>query len=277
MIKKKKTNKPLIILIAAVLAVLVVVLVITRAGKGNGETAEKEYDISDGVAKIESLEALDPDEVQQILRQMRKQELQEQCEERIEQLESGGLSVWSQFEDYVMLGDSRVTGFYLYDYLPEEFIIAQNGATLYHLEEHLQDIYDIAPANIFISYSVNDIGSGFWNTPEAYVEKYSSLLEEIHAQLPDAKCFIGSILPCYDPDYAQSSEGYTIEQYNEALDEMCGNLDYCYFVDCTEIAEEHQDCWYDDGVHFDASFYSYWATQFIMAEYTSELDLDEDA
>ena len=188
------------------------------------------------------------------------------------QLESGEISVWSLFEDYVLLGDSRAVGFSFYGFLPEERVLAESGATILHLEEHIPDIVALNPSNIFLCYGLNDIMLGTWPTPSDYVTKFTSVINEIHEQLPDANIYISSILPA--PGSSVQSQ---LADYSQALDEMCGTLPRCYFVDNSEISSEYAGLWENDSIHVVKDFYPHWANNLITAVYSSSLEDADDS
>lgn len=128
-------------LAGGVIFFLLIVLIAVKLGGSHGKsTEETDAQISAGVAYLQGLEQQDPDQVDQILKQQRLQKLQDMRDERLRQLESGEISVWSLFEDYVLCGDSRAEGFSFYGFLPEERVIAETGANLEHLAQHVPDI-----------------------------------------------------------------------------------------------------------------------------------------
>jgi hypothetical protein len=209
------------------------------------------------------MEAKDPDTVVQQLKYLRQQRLLAQREEWLRQLDSGEISVWTMFDDFVLLGDSRAVGFSYYEFLPESRVLAEAGATILHLEEHIPDVVALDPSNIFLCYGLNDVSIGYWPTPEEYVEKYVEILESLHSQLPDAHIYVSSILPARDPAFQTSTAWYNIPEYSAAVGEMCENIPYCYFIDNDETAEEYSDLWDVDGIHVRSEFYEHWAYNMI--------------
>lgn len=259
-------------LIAGVVFFLLILLAVRLGSRDTAAAPEDAAAISQGVSYLQSLEAQDPDTVDNVLKQQRLQHLQEMRDERLRQLESGEISVWSLFEDYVLLGDSRAVGFSFYGFLPEERVIAESGATVLHLEEHIPDIVALNPSNIFLCYGLNDIMLGTWPTPSDYVTKYTSVINEIHEQLPDANIYISSILPA--PGSGVQSQ---LSDYSQALDEMCSALNRCYFVDNDDISSQYSGLWENDGIHVMSDFYPHWANNLITAVYNSSLEDTADS
>lgn len=262
-----------IVIGAAVLLILIILLAV-RLGRRDGtpETLEAPADTAQGVVYLQSLEAGDPDRVDTILKTQHLQKLEALREERLRQLDSGEISVWSLFEDYVLLGDSRAVGFYFYDYLPESRVLADAGDKIIELEEHIPDIQQLNPSTVFLCYGINDVGIGIWPTPEDYVADYSRIIGEIQDAVPGVTVYLSSILPARDPAFDSNPDWRNIPQYNLALDKMCSEIDGCYFVNCDQLAEDYAEYYEVDGVHFQLYFYPHWAANLITEVYSSQLD-----
>ncbi len=261
--------------LAAVLVVLVFILILAfhLGGSGDGGTAALDPSaVQEGVDYLKQLEAQDPAQIDQIRKQLQQQKIQELRDERLRQLESGEISVWSLFNDYVLLGDSRATGFELYGFLPEDRVIAENGATLRYLDEHISDVVAMNPSNIFLCFGLNDIASGIWSTAESYVEEYQSVLERLIQTVPDAKIFVSSTLPAREPAFTSLPVLINISSYNSAVEDMCSQLPNCYYVNNDAAAAQYADLWEDDGIHVSRDFYPHWAVNMILELYSSTLD-----
>ena len=265
-------------LIAGVVFFLLIIIAVRLGKGGSSASPEDTTAINQGVAYLQSLEAQDPDTVDTTLKQQRLQRIQELRDERLRQLESGEISVWSLFDDYVLLGDSRAVGFSFFGFLPEERVIAESGATILHLEEHIPDIVALNPSNIFLCYGLNDVSIGIWSTKEEYVAQFSDIIGQLQTQLPDANIFISSILPARDPAFQKSSAWYNIPDYSQAVNDMCDSIPHCYYVDNDAIAEEYASLWEVDGIHVQKDFYPHWAANLITEVYSVSLgDGTEDS
>lgn len=256
----------LIIAAGAALAVLLLIVIIasrTRSTAAAIDTTE----LDAGKAHLEALEARDPGEVDQIIKENRLQKLQEMREERLRQLESGEISVWSLFDDYALLGDSRAVGYSFYDLLPDERVFATAGATIDKVPELLPQVAALNPSNIFMIYGINDICCGKWHDGETYAKDYADVVAQIHQQLPDANVYISSMLPAHSAAFQQ----YDIDGFNEAVKAMCEQTPNCYYVDNTDISEKYADMWEPDGIHVQKPFYPHWAVNLIMAVYNTAL------
>lgn len=263
------------VLIVAVLILVLLVLIASGLGRRAGASSDADVGHESGVEYIKNLEEKSPDAVEAQLKELRRQKLLKMREEYLQKLESGDLSVWTLFEDYVLLGDSRAVGFEYYEFLDSNRVMAEAGATILKLEEHIPDIAAYNPSSIFLCYGLNDVSIGIWPTPEEYVTQFRDILGQLQAELPDAKVYISSILPARDPAFNTSSAWYDIPEYSAAVEQMCSQIDGCYFIDNDEICQLYADQWEIDGIHIRTPFYPHWATNMIMTVYDSEVASEE--
>lgn len=247
---------------AAVIAVAVIAAVVILAG---GLRRRPHGDTSRGIAYLEDLERASVDRVDSVLAERRAQKLEKERRERVEQLASGEVDVWSLFQDYVIVGDSRAVGFSVWDFLLEERVLADGGWTIRDLKEHIPDIQAINPSQIFLCFGLNDVGIEYWETAEEYAAEYRDVLEELQAALPNAKIYVNSILP--ELGYENERRKERIPLFSEAVRAMCKEAGYA-FVDNDEIAEQYADL-YDpeDGIHFRQEFYPIWAANMMTTVY----------
>lgn len=240
--------------VIGVLAVIVVIaLAMTLRDDSAGHTDAQQ--LANGVQYIRTLEARDVSEVKSQISEYRKAEMKAL-------LEAGELSVWDQFEDYVVLGDSRAVGFYYHGFLDESRTLAFGGATIRDVATYMDQIKALNPRNIFLCYGLNDVSIGFWDTPEEYVTEYKQVMESIWAELPDAQIYVSSILIARDPAFEQSEKWRNIPDFNDALAEMCRENGY-HYVDNTDLCEQYADLWDEDGIHVKKEFYEYWGANLI--------------
>lgn len=264
-------KKYLSIILLIFVGLILIIALASMLGSANQEPSGiSSFDTAAGAAYLTGLESKDPTEVEEQLKLIRQQELQAQKEELINQLTSGEVSVWSMFEDYALLGDSRSVGFTYYGFLPDSNVWAESGATIRNMEQHIPALVSMAPSYIFLCYGMNDFCSGFWTSPEEYVADYKEQLLSIQAALPDSDIYICSILPASDAAYARANIWSVIPSYNEALKAMCDELDHCYYIDGDPVAEQHMDLWEQDGIHFKKEFYPHWAASLIMGIFDAE-------
>ncbi len=240
------------VLIAGAAAAIVLILVIIFASKGSGDSTPltSSKDIESGVNYIKELEGKSVDAIESDIRQRKKAQ-------RIEALKNGTTSVWSLFDDSVILGDSRAVGFYYYEFLPQERVLAEAGNTILNIDDHLEEIKKLNPTNVFICYGVNDIG-GFYDDTETYCSDMKEQMQKIWQQAPNCTIYISSIIPCTDPAFDTSSAWRRIPEYNEALKKMCDENGWP-FIDNDAVVEEYKDHYQPDGIHLEPVFYEPWA------------------
>ncbi len=257
----QKTGK-LLAVIALLVVVAVIVLVATRSGGG----ASVKESISSAVEVLRQMESGDPDAVVQTIRAQQKARMLAEREDLRQKLLDGEIDVWSQFQDYLILGDSRASGYYYYSFLPQERCYAEAGDTVKKMGEHIPDVISAAPARIFVSYGINDINIGFWQTADEYCAEMVDIFDEMQESLPDLEIYVNSILEVQDWALSKGENWKYAPEWNEVIKQMCIDHGYTY-IDNSQITAEHQDLYEGDGIHFTPQFYNYWATNMILATY----------
>lgn len=256
---RKLLSNRLAVFLAVLVVILAVVLIIVR-NAGGGKDAE----VQSGIAYLESLEAQSAADVEAQIKQINKENLARSRAEIIRKLESGELDVWTQFQDYVLMGDSRAVGYEYWHFLPDDRVIASAGATIREITNNMDAVVALNPSYVFLCYGLNDVSIGFWKTPEAYVEEFTQILKEMESRIPGVKIIVSSILPAQDPAFQRSQAWYNIPDYSAACKQMCEDNGW-YFADNDAIVEEHRDMYDIDGIHMQQAFYQYWAVNLIDA------------
>lgn len=218
--------------------------------------------VQDGRQYLAQLEAVDIDATADKINQIKKKE-------RSEALASGTVSVWSQFYDYVILGDSRAVGFSFYEFLEESRVLAEAGNTIQVVPERLEQIALLNPHSIFLCYGINDVSIGFYPTPEIYAEEMDKTVQLLQENFPNADIYINSIFPAKDPAFEQAEKWREIPDYNVAVKAMSEEKGY-HYIDNTSVYEEHNDLYDIDGIHFQREFYDYWGVNML-----SEMVMEE--
>ncbi len=246
---KRKTISPgKWIVFAAVAVVLTAVVFAAVHFSGRRSSGS---DTQEGILHLKELEAKDMAAIEQEIKQHKQAA-------RARALEEGTLSVWAQFSDYAIFGDSRTVGFYFYEFLDQQRVLADGGLTIADLSTYMDQLKLLNPSALFLCTGLNDVSIGYWNTPEEYVAAYEELMQQLMSELPDTHIYINSIFPALDPAFEQSSAWRNIPDYNAAVKAWCEEKGYSY-IDNTPVFEEHQDLYDPDGIHFQKEFYEYWA------------------
>lgn len=254
----------------ALILVVVVVLIIV-AVHAAAKDAEKQ-DTQAGIDYLEAMEQKVPDAVEEEIRAIQQQRREAEREELLRKLSSGELDVWSMFQDYVILGDSRAVGFSVYGFLDEENVLAVNAETIFSIDDHYDEIRAVNPSYIFLCYGVNDII--YWNNAEEYAEGFAKRLTELQNEFPSATIIVSSILSTTDDALERSERFSEVPEYSAAVEQYC-DAHGILFANCDEICAEHIDMWNSDGIHMQRDFYPYWASVLIVTMLEGENREDE--
>lgn len=265
--KRKKKDSNLLIYGFAVAALVLIFLFVKRGIPGGADEQDiPEESIAQGISFLESMDERSVEEVEAVQKEQRRAVLVAESEEKKEELRNGDVDVWSLFQDYALLGDSRAVGYYYYDYLSEDRVMAEGGLTIRDIETYMEDLISLNPSSIFLCFGLNDVSIGYWDTPEEYAEEYLEILNSMQERIPDTTIYVSSILPARDPAFERSEKWRRIPEFSAKVEEMCEENGYS-FVNNDEISEEYSDLWDSDGIHLNREFYPYWATNLILAMY----------
>ncbi len=260
---------------------LVIVLAVWVTGSLPEEPQEAQT-VQTGLDYLRTLEQEDPARIVELLRQreadrlaqMREEEREAQRQEMIRQIESGEVDIWSYFQDYVILGDSRAVGFYYFDFLEKSRVLADGGHTIRNVEPQLETIKALQPRYIYLCYGLNDVSIGYWNTKEEYVAELLEVVAMLRRELPEATVIVSSILPARDPAFELSSRWYQIPDFSAAVEAACQEQGIL-FSNNDSISETYAEYWQPDGIHVRPEFYPYWATNLILTTIEGEYNETE--
>ena len=241
----RKKKRRLLIGTCALVLILLVILV----AQGIRRLTAPRVDTEQGLEYIKAAESDDIATIEQKISQLEQQDGGEDAR-----------SYKEKFASSVVMGDSITEGFSEYDVLNASSVVSKIGVHLDELEEQVQQVKDLDPQVIFLSYGMNDVISTAGDTDQ-FLQEYEALVEQIRDEVPNAHIYVNSIFPVTDSAVQKEPELAQISEYNTALREMCDDMQVG-FIDNTEIAEDQY--YEEDGVHFKAEFYPIWAER--MAE-----------
>lgn len=268
-----KAFKRLFLIMDIVMAV--VILFITAVHFMPADVRELSEDEKSGMSYLKRLESQDVLEVERIRSEKRREQIKAERDERVARLTDGSTDVWSLFEDYSIMGDSRAVGFYYHDFLPKDRVIADGGWTIRDIEPNIDSVRAVSPDHVYLCFGLNDVSIGYWDTPEEYVKEFSEILDRLKTELPGVTFYVNSILPATDPAFDLMSEWRNIPDFSKAVKKMCKEKGIP-FVDCDELMREHADLYDIDGIHVKKEFYQYWAANMIITWYDVEAGLYEN-
>ena len=121
---------------AAVLALVLVILLVKSLW--DPQRAE----VREGTKYLKELESKDLASVEASVKEVKKQA-------QAEAIEAGELSVWAQFSDYVIFGDSRTVGFYFHEFLDKQRVLADGGLTIADIPDYEDQMVALNPSYLF--------------------------------------------------------------------------------------------------------------------------------
>lgn len=238
----------------AITAVIITAVVVVCIMNWRNYQREKEK-VEQGVRYLTSLEEQDTKAISNNIKEVR-------ARLGMNLADSDESVIWINFEDSMIMGDSRALGFSFHEFMPEERVLAQGGGKITDVDEYIKQVKTLNPERIFLCYGLNDIGIGFWPEPEMYAEACDERIRLLEEELPDTTVYLNSILPAVgvgldaDPNYPR------IGEYNEALKAMCEEKGH-HYIDNSQLVEEHSDLYQGDGLHVAKEFYKYWAANML--------------
>lgn len=209
---------------------------------------------SEGIRYIQSLENLKVSDVEDEFASIRK-------EEKNKAIEEGKLDVFGLFDDYVFFGDSRVMGFSTYGFLSDARIFAGSGNTIRDVDTWLNQLSNLSPTNVFMSYGVNDMGLNLNDTEYgSYGALYEAQVKKVLEVVPDAHIYINGIIPASIQTTKENPRWDYVDEYNSQLKEICKKNDWTY-IDNSELVNANNEAsvYQRDGIHYLSTFYATWA------------------
>ena len=252
--KGKRTHLPdikFILLAAGIIIIAVVIIVFIYKGKKQEQNKEK---VSQGVRYLESLEQQNVAEINETIKAIR-------VRHSLDLADTDESQVWGSFVNCAVMGDSRAVGFSFYEFLQEDWVIAESGSTIKDVSDHLEQLKRLDPERVFLCFGINDIACGLWPEPADYAAECAAQIQAVAGALPETEVYLNSILPpgptaMWNDSYAR------LEEFNGALKAMTEQYGYRY-IDNTYVAQEHQNLYQDDGLHLQPDFYKYWAANML--------------
>ncbi len=277
-----ESKKKIYTYIGAAIVIGLLLLIVFKVA-GSASAKKKAANVSEGRKYLKELEKKDTDEIDKIKEERRKAKIKAEVEAKKEELKKqmenvekntapavDGKDVWSNFENYALLGDSRGVGFSYYKCLAEDRVFAGTGWTLKNINDQIPSLKALSPSSIFLCFGINDTLN--LQSADAYTEKMRGVIETLQAELPNATIYVNSILPATNTAIAKKPKLKDIPAFNEATKALCKEMGVPY-VDNDEIAAQHPDLYEGDGIHFKKTFYDYWGANMINVYYDVQADL----
>ena len=235
---------------AVALVIIIAVIVIVKHG-----STEADKDLESGISYIQALENKDVSEVENAVKALKKAE-------KKAAFENGEIDVWQQFDDTVIMGDSRAVGFYVYEFLEQRRVLAAGGDTIRNITYNIEALKNLNPGNIILCYGLNDISIGYWNTVEEFLAEMDQMIALLHENLPNAVVYVNSIIPAIDPAFSRAPIWRNIPDWNVEIKKHCEENNIPY-IDLTDTLAAHPGLYNEDGIHVPREFYQYWAIDIV--------------
>lgn len=252
--KGKRTHLPDIKFILLAAGIIIIAVVIVVSIYKNQKQEQNKEKVAQGIRYLESLEQQNGAEINERIKEIR-------VRHSLDMADTDENMVWGSFESCAVMGDSRAVGFSFYEFLPEDWVLAESGSTISDVSVHIDQLRRLNPERVFLCFGINDITCGLWPEPVDYAAECAAQMQAVMGALPETEVYLNSILP--PGPTAMWNESYArLEEYNAALKAMTEQNGYRY-VDNTYVAEEHQNLYQDDGLHLQPDFYKYWAANML--------------
>ena len=212
--------------------------------------------VATGIRYIEKMEAMPTAKISQSLHEKR-------VEEMLEAIEHGQLDIFSMFDDYKFLGDSRVMGFSVYGYLSDSDVLANSGNTILNITDWLDVLEQTQPSSIYFSYGVNDMGLNLGQSDGGYGKAYEAQIQEVKKVCPNANIFVLAIIPPSAQALQKNPKWSVYESYNEQMFDMCKENGWTYINCASLVHDQENNIYQQDGIHFLNDFYKTWANLII--------------
>lgn len=162
--------------------------------------------------------------------------------------------------DIVFLGDSITRGSSFHEYFTDKKIVnlGYSGDTIKGVENRLEMVKAVFPEKIFLLIGINDLTD--YNVDRC-AKNYSELLEALHAELPEAKIYVQSVLPVSKAKEKKGCRNDTIEKFNAQIKGLSKKYQMTYidlfsfFFKDGELDPKLTT----DGVHLQKEAYAIWA------------------
>ena len=162
------------------------------------------------------------------------------------------------FEDTVILGDSVTDGLLVYGFLDDDKVFCQVGGSVLNSQDAIPQAAAAQPEIAFFSFGSNEMGM-FSGDEELFTQRYEEFIRDFTALSPETKIYVNSIPKPSDERIASGGYFYKWQDFNTAIQAMCGRLGAGY-IDNTQILIERPELYAGDGIHVSPNYYIYWLT-----------------
>lgn len=270
--KKLHIRSPRLIIIVAAIALIAVIIALIIASSQNGVLPGS---VQEGVNYIKSMEAADVEAVDSRVNAVRQSIFFDELDQKLSEDPD---YVWTALDQIgtVIYGDSRMVPFASYGFMDESRVLADGGENLLSIEKHWDELQAAHPNLVVLGYGLNDIGWPY-TTPEEYCEAVMGYVDTIQEMLPDAHIYIQSILiprERMEEWYDMPGLSSKAREWDPVEQEYFRDHGY-KVIDVSDLVEEHEDQFGDDGAHFYPGFYPYLAERYLKTYLQDTMEFDD--
>lgn len=238
--------------IVGVLAVIIVVALVIHF------TKKDDHDVQVGYNKLVQTESVSVAAIEAQIEAIHQEEVAEQLKQQMKEKPSKKeISSYKKlFENSVVMGDSIIEGLLDFNYLYNSSVVCHRGWSVAEAKPMVSQVVKLQPANIFMSFGVNDIPY-FNGDAKRYRKEFKKRIEELKKGLPNVKIYINSILPVQDSVIKERLVYKRINQFNQQLQEMCQEIGAVY-IDNGPIVKSLSGVYETDGIHMHTKYYPHW-------------------
>ncbi|MGN0333274.1 MAG: GDSL-type esterase/lipase family protein [Lachnospiraceae bacterium] len=247
---QRKSNEDQVLRTAVI---AVIVLFIVAALIVGIKSLNPRPDTTEGVKKLKEMEQADIKEIEKEIQTLDTKEANEKEERDSRPNEE-------KFKNTLIIGDYIAQGLYEQEVLGESFILANEDASVYGMDDtqmitNLEAAAKKKPEVLFFMLGVNDASKEDVNA-EIFENNYSVFLDRVKEKLPETKIFVNSILPVQKQAIEETAGLSEILDYNKRLQALCKEKKVIY-IDNSDLVKDKY--YKEDGKHMNKKFYTLWA------------------
>lgn len=201
--------------------------------------------------------------ISRVQNQLASEQEQFEKKEILDKLDKGKLTYRNLFKNVYIMGDSLMNGLEAYNILNNNNLITQVSASLYHLNDNVDKMAQMSPEILILHYGLNHI-ENVSHQPARFIKFYSEIITELKEKLPGTRIIVSGIFPV-DTEKARAKRFGRIDEYNQALEEMCSQLGV-EFLDNTAAFVDAEEYYAGDGIHLSRDFYENCWLRHIVSE-----------
>lgn len=161
-----------------------------------------------------------------------------------------------KFSNAIVVGDSLTEGLSVYDWLSEEHVFSEIGASVVSGKGVFKKAAATYPKVVFFAYGMNDMGN-YAGDADAFIRQYSKLLKMFRKKTPKTKIYVCSISTPTDGAIKENKPVGHYRAFNKAIKAMC-KKERLQYIDTSYILPEHPEFYAEDGIHASTEYYPIW-------------------